>query len=117
MQLITLSDYTRHGSTVRAMAPDHPACVVRVSKNLRGLLDHARADRVACIITRKDFENPCRGELTVVYRSGTIGRASFCSHSILIDWMRRRRTWRQAEIRHVDGDMGYLTKPGKIVGA
>lgn len=111
---ITLSDFCQWGSTIRSLSTDHPARVLRVSRNLRGLRDYARTSPVACVITRRDSSNPHNGALTVVYKNGALGRAHFASYSIMVDFVRNRRTWRSAEFRFIDGDMGYLTKPGPI---
>ena len=88
-----------------------------VSRNLRGLVDYARRAPVVCVLTRRDPQCPVRGELRVIFADGAIGEESFASHSIMIDWVRNRRTWRRAAMRHLDGDMGYLTRPGRIAGA
>jgi hypothetical protein len=89
---------------------------VRTSRNLRGMRDYARTSPVVCVLTRRDPENPVRGILHVVYRNGATSRASFASHPIMVDWVRNRRTWRHAEMRHLDGSMGYLTRPGVTAG-
>lgn len=110
----TLSEYS---TIIRPIGLDRPARCNGVSKNLRGLRDYARRFPVVCVITRKDPSNSTRGVLHVVYADGAIGCASFASHSIMIDFVRNRRTWRGAEMRHLDGDLGYLTRPGVISGA
>lgn len=89
---------------------------VRVSRNLRGLRDYASRHFPLAVITRKDPENQYRGVLHVVYPSGYIGRASFACHSIMIDFVRNRRSWKGAEFRHLDGELGYFTRPGTIAG-
>jgi hypothetical protein len=96
-------------STITFLAAGRPH---RTSRNLRGLLDYAQKRAVVCIITRK--RNPGEGELTVIYNDGAIGRSSWRSHAIMIDWVRNRRSWRHAQMRHLDGDYGYLTAPGRI---
>jgi hypothetical protein len=88
--------------------------VVSRSKNLRGLT--AYAPRAIKIHTVRDPANDCRGILTVTYSDGAKGYASFASHNILIDWVRSRRSWRDAKIVHASGEMGYLTRPGTIAG-
>lgn len=121
---VNLADFMARGTVIRAMATDTPMQVVRYSKNLRGLRDHARVSRVACVIAQRDQSHEHRGShprgvLHVVYRDGSIGRASFASYSIMIDWIRNRRSWRQwgAVFRILDEDIGYLTRPGIIAGA
>jgi len=114
--LITVTDYQRHGVLIRAMTADYVGRVIRFSRNLRGLTEYSRVDPVARVITRKCDQLPERGELTVIYASGAIARASFASFHIMIDYVRNRRTWRRAEFRHLDGNIGYLSKPGVVAG-
>lgn len=90
--------------------------VIRTSKNLRGMRDYARVSPVAKVTTQKDPANKTRGILTVEYADECTCRASFASHAVMIDFVRNRRTWRGAEFVHMDGEMGYLTKPGIIAG-
>lgn len=90
--------------------------VLRVSKNLRGLRDYARVSRVAEVVTKRDPSNRVRGLLAVVYSDGAHSTASFASFHIMIDFVRNRRTWRDAKTNHLDGDVGYLTTPGVIAG-
>jgi hypothetical protein len=90
--------------------------VIRTSKNLRGMRDYARVSPVIGIVTQRDPENKVRGILTVTYANGAHCKASFASHEIMIDFVRARRTGRHAGITHLDGDMGYYTKPGIIAG-
>lgn len=89
--------------------------IIRNSKNLRAMRDYARVSPVARVITRKG-KNPHNGTLTVIYQDGATSSAHFASHSIMIDFVRNRRSWRNAEFLHMDGQMGYLTKPGTIAG-
>lgn len=90
--------------------------IIRNSKNLRAMRDYARVSPVVRVITRKG-QNPRTGTLTVIYRDGATSSAYFASHSIMIDFVRNRRSWRNAEFLHMDGQIGYLTKPGTIAGA
>lgn len=93
---------------------------VATSRNLRGLLEYARKHPVARVITRRDLHGltgaPSRGALTVIYANGAIGRESFASFHIMIDWTRERRSWQGAQFLHIDGNLGYLTRPGLIAG-
>jgi hypothetical protein len=91
--------------------------VIRTSKNLRGMRDYVSVSPVAHVKTLRDMTNNVRGVLLVEYADGATCCASFASHSIMIDFVRNRRSWRGANITHVDGAMGYLTKPGIIAGA
>jgi hypothetical protein len=91
--------------------------VIRTSRNLRGMRDYARVSPVVKVTTQKDPNNQVRGILTVEYADECTCRASFASHAIMIDFVRARRTWREtARIVHLDGEQGYLTKPGSIAG-
>ncbi|OJA37903.1 hypothetical protein BGV47_16345 [Burkholderia ubonensis] len=89
-------------------------CIVGTSKNLRGMRDYARKSPVACVETRRSPANRHNGQLTVTYADGAYCTVHFASYGVMIDWVRARRSWRQA--RHVmrDEDMGYLTRPGLI---
>jgi len=88
--------------------------VIRTSRNLRGMRDYARVSSVVAVTTKRDPANKERGILKVRYQDGAYSVANFASHAIMIDFVRNRRSWRGATINHVDGDMGYLTKPGII---
>lgn len=90
--------------------------ILRRSKNLRGMRDYARVSPVASVETKKDPANPFRGVLRVTYADGCTSIASFASFHIMIDFVRNRRSWRGAVFHHVDGSVGYLTKPGVIAG-
>lgn len=90
--------------------------VIRTSQNLRGMRDYARVSPVAKVTTQKDPQNKTRGILTVHYENGAHCVASFASFNIMIDFVRNRRSWRGAEFVHLDGEQGYLTKPGIIAG-
>lgn len=92
--------------------------IVKRSKNLRGLLAYGRKSKPVKVETRKCLDNPHNGELRVTYSDGAQGFAWFRSHSILIDWTRSRKSWRNngAQFLHHSGDVGYLTKPGIIAG-
>lgn len=90
--------------------------MVKRSRKLRGLLDYGRTSRPVKIETRKCPDLKACWEIRVTYANGAQGFAFFCSHGIMIDWLRNRRSWRGAEFVHLDGDYGYLTKPGEIAG-
>lgn len=109
-------ELSAYGTVVRSIAEDHSARILSYSRNLRSMRDYARRSPVVCVISRKDPENETRGVLHIVYANGAICRASFASHSIMIDFVRNRRSWRGAELRHLSGHMGYLTMPGYIAG-
>lgn len=102
-----------HGTMVHT--PD--GFTIRASKNLRGMLDYARVSQVAKIETRRDPSNTDCGVLRVEYANGNYSIASFCSYHIMIDFVRNRRSWRNAVLIMSNEDIGYLTKPGIIGGA
>ncbi len=91
--------------------------IVRTSKNLRGMRDYARVSPVAKVETSRDPANNVRGVLRVTYSDGCYSIASFAGYHIMIDFVRNRRTWRNAEHILKNEDVGYLTKPGIIAGA
>lgn len=86
------------------------------TRNLRGLLEYGRKHQVSKIESRPDPLNVVRGELLITYANGAQGFASFASYSIMIDWIRNRRSWRSAPHTMGGHDVGYLTKPGVIAG-
>lgn len=103
-----------HCYETRVFTPD--GSTVRTSKNLQGMRDYARVSPVVKVETRKDDKNIYRGLLRVTYENGNYSTASFASYSIMIDWVRNRRSWRTAVHLMNDENMGYLTKPGIIAG-
>lgn len=88
--------------------------IIRTSKNLRGMRDYARVSPVVHI--ESAVLGDVSGTMRVFYADGAESRANFRSYKIMIDFIRNRRTWRNA--RHVmqGPDIGYLTKPGVIAG-
>jgi len=88
--------------------------ILRTSKNLRGMRDYARVSPVAIVETKYDPLNTYRGLLRVTYENGNYSIASFASYHIMIDFVRNRRTWKNAKRVHNGPDIGYLTKPGVI---
>lgn len=90
--------------------------VVASSHNLRGMRDYARKSAVVQVLAWRDESNPVRGMLRVTYANGAQCKASFASYHIMVDFVRNRRSWRGAQITYVNGNVGYLTKPGLIAG-
>ena len=90
-----------HCRETRIFSP--AGAILRTSKNLRGMLDYARVSPVAFIVTSRDSSNNTRGVLRVTYL-------------IMIDFVRNRRSWRDAEHTMHNENAGYLTKPGIIGG-
>ena len=90
---------------------------IRSSRNLRGMRDYARVSPVAIVQTERDKANNTRGVLRVTYENGCYSIASFASYHIMLDFVRNRRSWRNAQHIMKNENMGYLTKPGIIGGA
>lgn len=95
--------------------------VLHRSKNLRAMLRYAdwkegRGVKQVDARKRNGYENDPAGVLTVLYRNGATCTAAFASYNIMVDFVRKRRSWVRAAITYHDGDMGYLTKPGTIAG-
>ena len=97
--------------------------IIRTSKNLRAMRDYARVSQVvrieSCDIGAPDPAHNCRpnGTVRVIYADGAESRANFASYHIMIDWVRNRRSWRNAQHIMQGPDVGYLTKPGIIAGS
>ena len=96
--------------------------IIRKSKNLRAMRDYARISPVvrveSCDIGEMDNRYNCRynGTIRVIYADGAESRAQFISYHIMIDWIRNRRSWKNAVHIMQGPDIGYLTKPGIIAG-
>jgi len=89
--------------------------IIRKSKNLRGMLDYARVSPVKRIeLTPQGKVN---GRLRVIYNDGAVTSSNFANFHIMVDFVRNRRTWQNAELVNYGENMGYLTKPGIIAGA
>lgn len=104
-----------HCYETRIFTPD--GFTIRQSKNLRGMRDYARVSPVAIVETTRDPANNVRGVLRIQYENGNYSIASFASYHVMIDFVRNRRTWRNAKHVMKSENMGHLTKPGKIAGA
>lgn len=89
--------------------------IIRQSKNLRGIRDYARVSPVKSVSAYRDPSNSVRGVLDVTYENGASSRASFSSYHVMVDFVRNRRTWRDAVVS-IQENMGYFTKPGIIAG-
>jgi hypothetical protein len=88
--------------------------IVKSSKNLRALRDYARVSPVKRVECTPQGE--VNGALRVIYQNGAESKAFFSSYHIMIDFVRNRRSWRNADIVIYGDDIGYLTKPGIIAG-
>ena len=95
--------------------------IIRTSRNLRGMLDYARVSPVtrieSCDVGAMGKDGTrCSGTVRVIYADGAESRANFASYHVMIDWLRNRRTWRNAKHAMQGPDVGYLTIPGVIAG-
>lgn len=90
--------------------------IIRKSKNLRGMRYYARVSRVSKVEAKQNPANNVRGVLRVTYLDGCYSIADFASYSIMIDFIRNRKSWRNAGLIIEGPNIGYLTKPGIIAG-
>ena len=88
--------------------------IIRTSKNLRGIIDYARVSPVARIESCPI--GAVSGTMRVLYEDGADTRANFNSYHIMIDWIRQRKSWKDAKHVMQGEDSGYITKPGVIAG-
>lgn len=65
--------------------------IIRRSRNLRGLLDHARRTAVLSAYVRNCDHG--EADLIVQYANGNFGTAHFASFAVCRDWVRSRRSW------------------------
>lgn len=63
---------------------------IHSSKNLRGLLDHARRTPV---ISAEIDKTSGGANLTVHYLNGTTGLAKFADYKVCQNWVLSRRSW------------------------
>jgi hypothetical protein len=74
---------------IQIVRPD--GAIAHHSKNLRGVLDHAR--RVGLVSAQAfPMEDGC-GVLAVIFRDGCICLTVFHSFTVLCHWLRSRRSW------------------------
>ena len=73
--------------------------VIRRSRNLRGILDHARRVGLdeACAYPRERG----RGLLCVAFADGSTCQTEFADYTVLCWWLQARRSW--AGVRRIDG--------------
>jgi hypothetical protein len=88
--------------------------IIHRSKNLRGMLDYGRISPVSRV--ELTLEGEVNGKVSVIYEDGATTSAFFKSYHIAVDWIRKRRSWKNADIIFYGGNIGYLTKPGIIAG-
>jgi len=83
--------------------------IIRTSHNLRAMLDYATMSAVKRIesIDLPDEGNGLRGTVRVIYSDGAESRAIFERYHIMIDWIRKRRSWKGAQHVMQGPDIGF----------
>lgn len=74
--------------------------VIRRSRNLRGILDHARRTWIEEASASPAQEG--KGILSVSFGDGSTCRTEFASYEVLCWWLRSRRSW--AGVRRIGSD-------------
>lgn len=72
--------------------------IVATSKNLSGVLNYARKHQITRVETCKFAE--LKGSLRVFYSNGAECRTLFESHNVMLQWVKARRIFKNAEIVH-----------------
>lgn len=75
--------------------------IIHRSRNLRGILDHARRTWVEEAVATPAEEG--KGILSVTFGDGATCRTEFASYQVLCWWLRSRRSW--AGVRRIGPDM------------
>lgn len=65
--------------------------VIHRSRNLRGVLDHARRAGLRSVHAYPSARG--QGLLGVTFADGAQCRVRFASYAVLCDWLRARRSW------------------------
>ena len=73
--------------------------VIHRSRNLRGILDHAR--KVGIQSATGELLAHGRGRLLVRFGDGSAAEAQFASFTVLERWLHSRRSW--AGVRRING--------------
>ena len=73
--------------------------VIHRSRNLRGILDHARRTWVEEAVVCPAAQG--RGLLSVIFGDGSTCRTEFADFTVLCWWLRARRSW--AGVRRISG--------------
>jgi hypothetical protein len=73
--------------------------VIHRSRNLRGILDHAR--RVGLWAANAYPQEDGKGMLCVTFADASRCEAQFASYQVLCQWLCARRSW--AGARHING--------------
>jgi hypothetical protein len=66
------------------------------SKNLRAMLRYGSVSPVAKVRATPNPANQYNGKLSVEYRDGSTCEAHFASHTVLLEWLDARQSWRGA---------------------
>ena len=75
--------------------------VIRRSRNLRGIGDHARRTWLAEAVASPAQDG--RGLLQVTFGDGTTCRTEFASYQVLCIWLHARRSW--AGVRRIGAEL------------
>ena len=72
--------------------------IIRTSRNLRGLLDHAR--RTAPVSASLEPHPQCPGYflLVVTFETGETCTSKWASWSVCADWLQARRSWPRLQV-------------------
>lgn len=70
--------------------------VVMRSKNLRAVLRYAGVSPVVKVRAMPCPSNPYNGKLYVEYANGATTSAHFACHTVLLEWLGNRHSWRGA---------------------
>jgi hypothetical protein len=91
------------GEPIEIVNPDTGE-VVRKSKNLRGILDHARRVGVKDAQAFYDHGTVTKGGglLRVEFGDGNMVYAAFADYAVLNRWLKARRSW--GDVRHYYGE-------------
>lgn len=76
---------------------DHTGAIIARSKNLRGLLDHARrVPPVSARLVRFSYDGPY--QLRVKFSNGSYAIAPFADWRVAADWIKARRSWGRIDV-------------------
>lgn len=78
------------------------------SKNLRGILDHARRTGVRCAFVQQDADGGA--VLDVCFSDDSHCRTSFADFSVCREWVKGRRSWRLTEKKNTETHYSYMVE-------
>lgn len=87
---------------------DQHGAPIRTSRNLRGILTHART-RIIKRITADPLPNH-EGKLCVLFEGGDNYETNFASYEVLLGWLVSRRSWYGAPLTVNGCEVGELNK-------